>query len=288
EHLERAEYRAHVGGAEAVDLADAEIGRDRVDYDHLDVADLDDLLPQRGQVGDQAEHALFARLVQHLNDVYALAIGASRLQSRDGGVVDVVLGGQQDHVAGRGESFAAGPLAAGVGDPRDDVGQKHALTFVWHAGDEPDLLQCETAGPHPINGHHLFVRRAHALQRGELRRLLGAREQIVARLAGLEPVRHVAARRHLAEGDHANVGNDAAQLARDLGGVLVSGRVVILVDVGAHKSGEPFVQVRRPLAGAAGISGGDQAELGEIVGVLLALAYLNGRVLRYGLPLRLR
>src|SRR5262249_57888198 len=72
----------------------------------------------------------------------------------------------------------------------------------------------------------------------------------------------------------------AARLARDLGDVLAPSLVVVLVDVGAREAGEPLVQVRRPLAGTAGIGGCNQAKRGKVVGILLTLAYLYGRVRR--------
>ena len=80
------------------------------------------------------------------------------------------------------------------------------------------------------------------------------------------------------EGDHANVRNDPAQFARNLGDVLASGFVVVLIDVGARKTTQPLVEIRRPLACAAGIGGADQSERGESVGVLLAFADFHGRV----------
>src|SRR5262249_51447801 len=60
----------------------------------------------------------------------------------------------------------------------------------------------------------------------------------------------------------------------------VSGGVVVLVDVGAGEAGEPLVEIGCPLAGAAGIGGRDQTELGKVVGILFALAHFHGSARR--------
>ena len=96
---DRSEHRAHVGGAIAVDLADAEIGRDRIDQHQHNVADLVDLPPQHLQIGLQAEHAIVAGLAHHLDDLDARQIGAGGGQPRHDGVARVILGGEQDHLA---------------------------------------------------------------------------------------------------------------------------------------------------------------------------------------------
>jgi hypothetical protein len=106
--VERPEDGAHIGVAEAVDLAESEIGRDRVNHDQHHVADGGDLGAQHVEIVHQAEQAPSWRsgfrvvILHHLDDFDASEVGTGCRQPRHHRVGGVILGGET-----RGRCLAA-------------------------------------------------------------------------------------------------------------------------------------------------------------------------------------
>ena len=103
---------------------------------------------------------------------------------------------------------------------------------------------------------------------GALRHRSGSPVGIVP---GRKPVGHVALLGQAGQLDDPNLGRDPVKVLGDLAGVLPAGLVIVGEDVD-DPTLEPVVQVRRPLPGAFGGGGRDEAERRESIGVLLALA----------------
>ena len=98
---------------------------------------------------------------------------------------------------------------------------------------------------------------------------LAERDQLLGITARVEPVGHVAALRQTRQRHDADAGGDAVQVRRDLLGMAAAGVVVVRQDVDVRAL-EVRVQLGRPLVGAAGVAGGDEAEAREAIDVLLA------------------
>ena len=119
---QRGEHSAHVGRAEGIDFSDPEIGRHRIDDDQHYATDFLDFLPKQCQVGDKAEHALALALAHHLQDYDSIEVGTGRHEARNNRILDVIFGGEQEHIALQGAAFVTGP-AISLGRAGDHVGE---------------------------------------------------------------------------------------------------------------------------------------------------------------------
>ena len=86
--------------------------------------------------------------------------------------------------------------------------------------------------------------------------------------ARFEPVGNVVLLRQFRERDRGDRRDDLAQRGDDLGRVLPAGVVVVLQDADGLLAREPLRELGLPLSGPAGIGGRDQAERGDVVGIL--------------------
>jgi hypothetical protein len=88
------EYRPYIGGAEAVNLPYTEISGHRIDLDQQDASDLHNFLLQHLQVGDEAEHSVFAAFANHVDEMDALEISARGDEARRPWPITLVSSGR--------------------------------------------------------------------------------------------------------------------------------------------------------------------------------------------------
>ena len=90
-----------------------------------------------------------------------------------------------------------------------------------------------------------------------------------------DPIADVSAFRQFAERHHPQVGHHALKLTCDLADVSAAGLVIIFEHGDALLAGEPAAEFGPPLAGAAGVGRGDQAERGDRIGIFFTFANKN-------------
>jgi hypothetical protein len=154
------QHGPHISIAEAIDLAHTQIGRDRVDQDQNDVADVGNLLAQLFQIVDQAEGssallpALIVAVVHHLDDLDAIEIGAGGGEPRHHGVFWVILRGEQQHIAERRTPFIIRPWQIGAGAACGNVCDQLPLTLIGQPGDDSDFAEGKAFRPQPVERLH--------------------------------------------------------------------------------------------------------------------------------------
>jgi hypothetical protein len=77
------QYGAHIGRAVAIELV-AEICRDRINLNQIDVADFHDLLTQQVKVLGKVERPIAFVVAHHLHDLDAIEIGTGGSKPRRG------------------------------------------------------------------------------------------------------------------------------------------------------------------------------------------------------------
>ena len=282
---DRGEHGAHIGGAEAVDLADAEVGRDRIHQHHPHIANGGDLLPQQVQVADQAEHALavLAARGDHLH-TWTWSKSAPAALSWGTTVVARLFGGEDDDVAFRRRS-----LSDGHASPRVTVAVMNAKTWPLPSSGKPARMPSS-----PIAnrlGHSQVMMRITTFAAHTLCNCGGAHltQGRARRSAWVWPIASQS-ETSLFSGMSRNgmIRNLAAKIgerAADVVDVLPALGVVVLGRVDDCPALEPAIellagQVARELAGAVRIGDRNQPERCKRVTILLAFGHIDRHVER--------